>query len=133
MNSLFASEPLTKYNWTTMVVDVAIGIVTFILVIPVALYLGGFSFFTPWVIALIPLFFLCGFLRGASPERIWAKACAISAGASCPWLVKGWLSALLFVALTFGPIAAGVFARRRLKSRVVIGRGTLPGADSRQA
>ena len=81
MNSLFASEPLTKYNWTTMVVDVAIGIVTFILVIPVALYLGGFSFFTPWAIALIPLFFLCGFLRGASPERIWAKACAISAGA----------------------------------------------------
>jgi len=119
MNSLYASEPLTKYDWTTILVDVAVGIVTFVLVIPMALFLGGFSFFAPWVIAIIPLFFLAGFLRGAGPERIWAKAGAITAGASCPWLIKGWPSILLVAAVSFVPSAAGVYMRRRrLKSRM---------------
>ncbi|HXF26777.1 MAG TPA: hypothetical protein VN610_05860 [Bryobacteraceae bacterium] len=69
-----------------MLADAAVGLAAFVVVIPIALFLGGFSFFEPWLIVTGLLLFSTGFLRGAGPGRAWVKAVGINAGIWCVFI-----------------------------------------------
>jgi hypothetical protein len=108
-----------KYLWRPLFTDLLTGLAALVLVFMVALRLGGFSFFLPWLI-VIPLgMFLAGFLRGSSPGSAWAKAVTISSpllliavsvqGATFLIAATGKMIALL---ITVIPTAGGVLLRR---------------------
>lgn len=75
-----ATTEREPYFFGAFLLDVAAGIVASIAVIPTAVYLGGFSFFTPWLIVTPLLLFSAGVLRGGSTGSVWLKAISISTG-----------------------------------------------------
>ena len=79
-------EADAKYPGRDLLADAAVGLAAFVVVIPIALFLGGFSFFEPWLIVTGLLLFSTGFLRGAGPGRAWVKAVGINAGIWCVFI-----------------------------------------------
>jgi len=69
-----------SYFFGTFLLDVAAGVVAVIAIIPTAVFLGGFSFSTPWLIVTPVLLFTVGVLRGGSTGNVWLKAISISTG-----------------------------------------------------
>jgi hypothetical protein len=113
---LLENEPLPA----AIALDLCTGIVATILVVVVALTLGGFSFFTPWLIVTPIATFLAGLVRGKNQGQILLRAIAIGAFLLLLLLVCGHgpitLSAgtLIIVA----PAVGGIATRRwRIKSR----------------
>lgn len=68
------------YFFGTFLMDVAVGAITSIAIIPVALLLGGFSLFASWLIVTSLLMFAAGMLRGNSAGNIWLKGVSMNAG-----------------------------------------------------
>lgn len=58
--------------------DVGIAALTCILIIFLAMVLGGFNFFTPWLIVIPPIMFVAGVIRGISPGNIWIKVISLN-------------------------------------------------------
>jgi hypothetical protein len=73
------STDAESYLWLPLLTDMLTGVGALAAMIPVGLFLGGFSFMLPWLIVTPLVLFSAGFLRGASSGKIWAKAATISA------------------------------------------------------
>jgi len=121
----FVSIEPEKYFWRPLFTDLLTGFAALALVFVVALRLGGFSFFLPWLIVIPPVLFLAGFLRGSSVGSAWAKAMTISfpllliavsvQGATPLLAATGKIIALL---ITVIPTVGGVLLRRYHMSHV---------------
>jgi hypothetical protein len=77
-------------------VDALIGMLASASIAGIALLLGGFSFFTPWLIACPVMMFIAGLLRSRSKGAIWLKCVVIC------------LAPLVVFALTAQPLDAGI-------------------------
>jgi hypothetical protein len=101
-------------DFGVLLVDATVGALALIAIIPLALTLGGFSFFLPWLIVTAPLMFAAGLVRGSSPGNIWFKGVWISLAsllflACCANLLTFFLGMLALVL----PALAGISIRRR--------------------
>jgi hypothetical protein len=114
------TEPAKEgYFEETFLPDVLIGALSLVIVFPLALILGGFSFLEPWFIVTPPPTFALGMVRGVSAGNIWLQGIGMNVA---------FLLLLLFVADTrtfllgalviVSPAVAGIwFRRRRLRMR----------------
>jgi hypothetical protein len=101
--------------------DIAIGLSALIAACILSLFTGGFSFFTPWLVWVVILFFVAGFSRPPSQqEAVWRRVISIDL---CwlivlPAVLRGiWWGVVLAEVGIFVPTTAGVVARRLLCSR----------------
>lgn len=116
---LFDSEAMSLpdgYSFGGFVIDAAVGAAAMIAIAGLALALGGFMFFTPWLIVAPPVMFAAGTVRGSGPGKIWIKSMSITLGTlllftGCSHTnvltaVEGFLIAVV-------PAAGGIWFRRR--------------------
>lgn len=110
------AETNTTYSWTPLVADAGLGLVAVVVIIPFSLFLGGFSFFLPWMIVIPVMLFAAGYMRGASSGSAWLKAIALSAATFLVSIALGRPKAtigILTLAFTILPAIAGTLLRRR--------------------
>jgi hypothetical protein len=116
---LFDSEaaPLPDgYSFGGFLVDAAVGAAAMIAIAGLALALGGFMFFTPWLIVAPPVMFAAGTVRGSGQGKIWIKSLSITLGALL--LFTGCshtnaLTATVGFLIAVVSTAAGIWFRRR--------------------
>jgi hypothetical protein len=89
-------ETELNYSLDVILIDALIGMLALALIAGIALFLGGFSFFTPWLIACPVIMFIAGLLRSRSKGAIWLKCVVIC------------LAPLVVSALTAKPLDAGI-------------------------
>ena len=97
-----------------MMSDALIGVLASGCVIVLALLLGGFSFFEPWMVFGPVVLFCAGFFRARSEGNIWLKSVAISLASLL--LAAFFGNAIIVgIALPFliPPCACGIWIRRR--------------------
>ena len=101
------------YSLGEFLSDAAVGAGALIAIIILALVLGGFSFFTPWLIVSPPLLFAAGMMRGSDRGNIWIKGLSISVASL---LLLGFCANALTFALGMViavlPAVGGVWFRR---------------------
>ena len=117
---MFDSEVTPLFSLAEFVFDAAVGAVAMIAIVGFALTLGGFMFFTPWLIVAPPIMFAAGALRGSGARNIWIKSLSITSGALL--LFVGFsdtnpltVATAFFVAVI--PTAGGIWFRRRSSGR----------------
>jgi hypothetical protein len=116
---LFDSEAAPfpeRYSFVEFLVDAAVGAVAMVAIAGSALALGGFMFFTPWLIVAPAVMFAAGTVRGSGQGRIWIKALSITLGTLLLFIgcsdtnvlttAEGFLVAVV-------PTAGGIWFRRR--------------------
>jgi hypothetical protein len=101
------------YFVETFLPDVFVGSLALLIVFPLALLLGGFSFFEPWFIVTPPATFALGMLRGNSAGNVWLKCIGMNAAflvvlGLCANALTFSLGALVIVLPTVG----GIWLRR---------------------
>ena len=104
------------YSFEGFVTDAAVGAAAVVAIIILALLLGGFSFFSPWLIVSPPLLFAAGMMRGSDQGNIRIKGLSINVAsllllAFCANALAFALGMVIAVLPTFGGIW---FQRRRL-------------------
>jgi len=112
--SIVKTTPVKEpYFFAPLLADVSVGAVVSIAIIPLALLLGGFNFFMPWLLVTPPLLFAAGFLRGSSAGNVWVKGLATNAANI---LLLFWcsnaLTVLLGLFVTVLPAVGGISFRR---------------------
>jgi len=113
-------KPLINYSSDEMLVDALTGIPAVGLIIVTALTLGGFSFFTPWMIVTPPILLAAGLARarsnGSNPLLkglvISLPSLVIVALLGSPRVTMLGVSAFFLIP----PCALGVWIRRRRES-----------------
>lgn len=98
--------------------DVGIGFGALIATFVLAMMMGGFSFFEPWVLWTAVSLFVAGLSRAKDPEeKFWLRVISIDSS----WLLLGvfcfrgpWWWAILLIAGTTVPTIAGLLLRRTL-------------------
>jgi len=70
-------EAELSYSLEVILVDFLTGVVAIATVVPTALLVRGFSFFTPWLIAGPLVMLTAGLLRSRSEGIIWIKCVVI--------------------------------------------------------
>lgn len=79
MPSIMRTEPVKEgYFEEGFFPDVFIGSLALLIVFPLALLLGGFSFIEPWFIVTPLATFALGMLRGNSAGNVWLKGIGIN-------------------------------------------------------
>jgi hypothetical protein len=110
-------ETEASFSLDVVMLDALIGILALASIIVIALLLGGFSFFTPWLIICPPIIFVAGFVRSRSEGSIWLKClfiCLVPL-AFTALLAKPSGEAIGIAApLLTLPCASGIWLRRRL-------------------
>ncbi len=112
-----------SYFLGVCLVDISVGALALIAIISLALLMGGFSFFTPWLIATPILMFAAGVVRGSSPGNIYVKGFWMSIASSlflaicCD--VYTFFLGILAVALP----AIGGIALRRYRTQTHVNTG----------
>lgn len=66
-----------NYSLDVILIDASIGMLALALIAGIALLLGGFSFFTSWLIACPLMMLMAGLLRSRSQGAIWLKCVVI--------------------------------------------------------
>jgi hypothetical protein len=96
--------------------DAFSGIGAWIVILPLGLFLGGFSFIEPWLILTPLVFFATGVLRGRSDGNLLLKGVSMSAGSVLllAFVARDFLSFGLGLLLTVAPSTGGVALRRLL-------------------
>jgi hypothetical protein len=78
MLELQANTTVVDYLSDVAIADAIVGVLASGCVIVIALSLGGFSFFVPWMISATAVLLATGFLRARSEGNIWLKSVVIS-------------------------------------------------------
>jgi hypothetical protein len=127
MPSIMSTGPVEEgYFEETLLPDVFTGILAWVVIIPLALALGGFMFLEPWGIVIPPVTFSFGMVRGKSHGNAWLKGIAmnlvillllICRAAGEPFDSTGVATVLTVIVLTVVPTAGGIALRRRLLAR----------------
>ena len=85
-----------------------------------ALALGGFMFFTPWLIVAPPIMFAVGALRGSGEGKVWIKSLSITSGTLLLFIGLSHTNALTVTdgfLISVIPVAGGIWFRRRISRR----------------
>jgi hypothetical protein len=109
-----ANIKAADYLNDVLMADALIGVLASGCVIVVALPLGGFSFFEPWMIATPVMFLTAGVVRARSEGNIWLKSAVISLGSLVFAAIFGNVPTLC-IAMPFLilPCACGIWIRRK--------------------
>jgi hypothetical protein len=109
-------ETAVSYSSDIILVDALIGILALPLIAVAALLLGGFSFFTPWLIVSPFMMLVAGLLRSRSEGVIWLKCLVICAAplVFSVFISKSFVVIGITAPLLLLPCAGGVWLRRRL-------------------
>jgi hypothetical protein len=109
-------RPAISYSSDEVLSDALAGVPAVGLILVTALFLGGFSFFTPWMIVTPPIFFAAGLVRARSESNPLLKGLVISlpllgvaALLGNPRVAMVGFSAIFSIP----PCAIGVWIRRR--------------------
>ena len=114
------------YIEETFLPDVFIGILAWVVIIPIALLLGGFMFLEPWGIVAVPVTFVFGTMRGKSHGNAWLKAGAMNLAILLlltfraigePFASRDVATLLAVLLLTVVPTTGGIAFRRWLLAR----------------
>ena len=108
-------EARLSYSSDVIAVDAVIGVLGLVFIVVAALLLGGFSFFTPWLIACPLMMFVAGLLRSRSEGAVWLKCLVICFAplVFCALFAKPLSSIGIAAPLLVVPCASGVWLRRR--------------------
>jgi len=71
-------EQVINYPSDEVLIDAVTGVSAFGLIFVLALFLGGFSFFSPWMIVTPPILFIAGLVRARSKANVLLKGLVIS-------------------------------------------------------
>src|SRR5271157_4175564 len=113
------APPAEGYSLGGFLFDAAVGAVAFIAIAASALALGGFSFFTPWLIVAPPIMFAAGMIRGSSQGNTLLKSLSITLGTlllSICFTNTDVYTVALGMLIVIIPTALGILVRRRLPS-----------------
>src|SRR5262245_45283669 len=109
-----------RYSLPGFLADAGVGLAAWLLVVPLAFVLGGFSFFLPWLIVSAALLFAAGLLRASTVGNVWLKGIALNT-LPVSWAIWSHSGLLAFVIGTAVPVlasVAGIAVRRsRLRAR----------------
>ena len=112
-----ANTTAADYLSDVAIADALVGELASGCVIVIALLLGGFSFFQPWMISAPAVLLTTGLLRARSEGNIWLKSVVISLASLLFATFFGNIpmvgSAMPFLIL---PCACGIWIRRRRRS-----------------
>jgi hypothetical protein len=107
-----------SYSPGEAVIDALAGFLIMLLVIPLALAIGGFSFIEPWLILIPLLAFAGGVARGNSVGNIWLKAAILNVVLLLYIVSRGDIRDLAVGAiLTVIPSIGGIALRRHYHRR----------------
>ena len=112
----YAGSKGRQTDLASLIADAATGLAAMLASVALAVVLGGFSDFAPWLFATMLLSFTAGVLRGRAPGSAWAVAARINVGAWCLfvlWLRSEWRTLLLALLTTAFSALCGVAVRRR--------------------
>jgi hypothetical protein len=103
-----------NYPSHVLLIDALTSVPAMVLIIVAALFLGGFSFFAPWMVVTPPILLLAGLVRARTEGNTLLKGVVIS----LPSLIAGVVFgnyAMVGVSAPFLvlPCASGVWIRRR--------------------
>jgi hypothetical protein len=80
MISIMSTQrPRVGYFGVAFLPDLFIGSLALLIVLPLALLLGGFRFIEPWFIVTPPTTFALGLFRGNSDGNVWLKSIGMNA------------------------------------------------------
>jgi hypothetical protein len=130
MPSIIGTEPIEgrfiDYIEETFLPDAFLGLLAWVLIVPVALLLGGFMFIEPWCIVTTPVMFAFGVSRGKSDGNGLLKGVAMNLAVLLfliarmmrnPFQLKELNTLLLAAFVTVVPTVLGITFRRRLLNR----------------
>jgi hypothetical protein len=102
-----------NYSPDVVLIDALTGLPAMGLIILTALFLGGFSFFAPWMIVSPLIMFIAGLVRARSDGNAWLKGFVISLPLLAIIVLLGNVVAVFFAPFLILPSASGVWIRRR--------------------
>lgn len=105
-----------NYSSDELFLDALTGVPAMGLVFIMALFLGGFSFFTPWLIVTPPILFIAGLFRARSEGNPLLKGLVMSLPSLIIVALLGSPRITMLgigAPLLFLPCALGVWVRRR--------------------
>jgi hypothetical protein len=117
---MFDSETAPLFSLGEFALDAAVGAVAMIAIAGFALALGGFMFFTPWLIVAPLIMFAAGALRGSGEGKVWIKSLSITSGALLLFIGFSHTNALTVTdgfLIAVVPTAGGIWFRRRSSRR----------------
>jgi hypothetical protein len=117
---MFDSETAPLFSLGELALDAAAGAVAMIAIACLALALGGFMFFAPWLIVAPPIMFASGVLRGSGEGKVWFKTLSITSGTLLILIGFSHTNALTVTdgfLIAAVPTAGGIWFRRRSSRR----------------
>jgi hypothetical protein len=109
-----ANAKVADYFSDAAIADSIVGVLASGCVIAIALLLGGFMFFKPWMISAPAVLLAAGFLRARSEGNIWLKSIVMSlASLLCAAFFGNILMVGSSVPFLIMPCACGIWIGRR--------------------
>jgi len=119
MNASHSETSESHSGPTVISFDLEWSLAAAIVAFALGMSLGGFSFFTPWLIVIPVVMFAAGFLRGGSAGRIIGRGLALSTFLLILLLitsVNSPLNLLPGIPIIVAPAVAGIAARHNWSS-----------------
>ena len=106
------------YPVRSLLADIAFGVATLFALSVAAVMLGGATFYTPWFLFGVPVYFAAGYSRGQTAGNPWAKSVLLN---FAPVLMvlrhAGFVTIIIAAIVPLPLLAGGIIAKRRIGDR----------------